>query len=214
MIGEFFQNALTVLTNFNSLVVLVAIFLLINFFLYSRRIKFTTNMLVTISLMLAATIVLNYFAIYHFPQGGKITLGSAIPLIFLALRYGVGIGIFSGFIYGLINIIQDPFILHPIQVLFDYPLPCMVLGLAALFPKKLFLSTGLAFLGKFLCHFISGVVFFSSYAPEGTSPIIYSLTMNLLLVVPEFLICCVILKFLPVERILSVMDTKTPRTNL
>ena len=102
--------------------------------------------------------------------------------------------------------IQDPFILHPLQVLFDYPLPYMAAGLAGLFREKFILATCLTFVGRFLCNFISGVIFFASYAPEGMSPAIYSLTVNAGLLIPECLICCIILKFLPVKRLLDAMD--------
>ena len=163
-------------------------------------------MLINISLMLALAVILNYLRIYHLPQGGAVTLGGLVPLLIISFRYGAGVGTLAGFVFGLITIIQDPFILHPIQVLFDYPLPYMMVGLAGLFPKKFILSTILAFAGKFICHFISGVVFFASYAPEGISPIIYSLTTNASYIVPETIICCLILKFLPVQRLLDAMD--------
>jgi len=144
--------------------------------------------------------------IYHFPQGGSVTLGAMIPLLLISFRYGAGVGALAGFIFGLINLLQDPFILHPIQVLFDYPLPFMAIGLAGIFQRKIFLSTLLAFCGRFLCHFISGVVFFASYAPEGMSPIIYSITANATYLVPELIITCLILKILPVQRLLDAMD--------
>ncbi|MBQ7705838.1 MAG: energy-coupled thiamine transporter ThiT, partial [Selenomonadaceae bacterium] len=70
----------------------------------------------------------------------------------------------------------------------------------------IFLSTLLAFCGRFLCHFISGVIFFASYAPEGISPIIYSITANATYLVPELIITCLILKILPVQRLLDTMD--------
>ena len=73
------------------------------------------------------------------------------------------------------------------------------------FPSRKIFGTILVFAGKFACHFISGVIFFASYAPEGTSPIIYSLVTNAMLIVPEAIICCVILKFLPVQRLLDAM---------
>lgn len=200
------ENIATILHNPTSVFALIGILILIIFGLYLRRIKTTTRMLVHISLMLALTIVLHYIRLYHFPQGGSITLGAMIPLLLLSYRYGTGIGALAGFVFGIINMLQDPFILHPIQVLFDYPLPYMAMGLAALLPNHLILSTALAFLGRFLCHFISGVVFFASYAPEGMSPIIYSLTVNLSMMIPECLICCVILKILPLNRLLNAMD--------
>ena len=199
------ENFLTILQSPTSLAALIGVLILILFALYSRKIKFSTRMLINISLMLAFSIVLHYLKIYHFPQGGSVTFGAMIPLIFISFRYGAGVGALTGFIYGLINILQDPFILHPIQVLFDYPLPFMAMGLAGIFPEKIFLSTVLAFAGRFICHFISGVIFFASYAPEGMSPIIYSLTANATYLIPETLICLVILKILPVKRLLDAI---------
>ena len=61
---------------------------------------------------------------------------------------------------------------------------------------------------KFICHFISGVVFFASYAPEGMSPIIYSLTINASMIIPECIICCALIKFLPTERLLNLIKNE------
>jgi len=201
-----FENFLTLLNNQTSFFALIGVLILILSALYSRKIKFTTKMLINISLMLAMATVLHYLRIYHFPQGGSVTLGAMIPLLLISFRYGAGVGALAGFIFGLINLLQDPFILHPIQVLFDYPLPFMAIGLAGIFQRKIFLSTLLAFCGRFFCHFISGVVFFASYAPEGMSPIIYSITANATYLVPELIITCLILKILPVQRLLDAMD--------
>ena len=163
-------------------------------------------MLVYTALMLALTIVLHQLRLYHMPQGGSITFGAMVPLLFIAYRYGSGVGCLAGFLYGMLNLLQDPFIVHPLQVLFDYPLPDMVLGLAALMPRHLYMSTALAFLCRFLCHFISGAVFFGSYAPEGTSPYLYALTFNATYLLPEFVICFVLLKILPVQKLIHAMD--------
>ena len=178
MIDTLFNNVSEILSSPSVSFAILGVFILICFSIYISKIKFTAGMLVYISLMLAFSVILQQLRIYHFPQGGSVTLGSMIPLLLLSYRYGISTGALAGFLYGLIAILQDPFILHPIQVLFDYPLPYMSLGLAALIPAHKFLSTAIAFLSRFACHFISGVVFFSSYAPEGMSPIIYSLTAN------------------------------------
>ena len=111
----------------------------------------------------------------------------------------------TGFLYGFMNLLLDPFILHPVQVIFDYPLPFMAIGLAGLMKNNLYLGVLLGFAGRFLCHFISGIVFFSSYAPEGMSPIIYSLTVNGSLIGAECLICLLIAKLLPIRRLLDSM---------
>ena len=203
--STFAENLLTLIKNPTSMAALFGVLILISAALRARRIKLTTKVLVNVSLMLALATILTFLRLYHFPQGGNVTLGSMIPLLMISFRYGAAVGTLTGFVFGLIQIVQDPFILHPIQVLFDYPLPYMAVGLAGIFPRQIIPATILAFAGKFACHFISGVIFFASYAPEGTSPIIYSLTANAMLIVPEALICCVILKFLPVQRLLDAM---------
>ena len=202
MLETFLENVLTLLQNPTSVLALFGVLILIAAAIQARKIKLTTKTLVNVSLMLALATVLHFLRLYHFPQGGSVTLGAMVPLLMISFRYGAGVGTLAGFTFGLITILQDPFIVHPIQVLFDYPLPYMAMGLAGLFPQRKIFGTIFAFAGKFVCHFISGVIFFASYAPEGMSPIIYSLTTNAALLVPEALICCAILKFLPVERIL------------
>lgn len=168
-----------------------------------HREKLDTRTMVTASLLLAMAVVLEQLRIFHLPQGGSVTAGAMVPLILISCRFGVGTGMLAGFIYGIINMIQDPFILHPVQVLFDYPLPFMAMGLAGLCRQNLYLGTGLAFAVRFLCHFISGVAFFGSYAPEGMSPVFYSLMFNASYLVPELVIAGIILKCLPVRRIVG-----------
>lgn len=166
-----------------------------------RREKIDTIALVNTALLLALAVVLEQLRIFHMPQGGSVTAGAMVPLLLIAYRYGAGTGMLAGFAYGMINMLQDPFILHPVQVLFDYPLPFMAMGLAGFSRQHLYLSTGLAFAVRFVCHFISGFVFFGSYAPAGMSPVLYSLAFNASYLIPEMLICCLILKVLPLKNI-------------
>jgi thiamine transporter len=173
--------------------------------MYIKKVKLNTRMIVHIGLMLALTVILHTFRLYHMPQGGSVTLGGMIPLLLIAFRYGPAVGYLSGFSYGLINLIQDPFILHPIQVLFDYPLPYIAIGLAGYFKDRILLGAIVGSCGRFICHFISGSVFFASYAPVGTSPYWYSFVFNATYLVPELIICLVILRTLPMNRILSQM---------
>jgi thiamine transporter len=165
--------------------------------------KLTTHTIVFAALMLALAVVLQQLRIFHMPQGGSVTAGAMVPLLLVSYRFGPGVGMLTGFLYGLLNLIQDPFILHPVQVLFDYPLPFMAMGLAGLSRNRIYLGTAAAFLTRFLCHFISGFVFFGSYAPAGTSPVTYSLIFNATYLVPEFIICCLILKLLPLKRLMN-----------
>ena len=184
-----------------SLFTLLAVLIFILGYLQMRRIRFTTSMLINVALMLR---------LFHMPQGGSVTLGAMVPLLFLTYRYGAGVGCLAGFLYGMINLMQDAFIVHPLQVLFDYPLPYMALALAAVVPGRFYAGAALAFTARFLCHYISGVVFFGSYAPPDTSPYLYSLVFNATYLVPEAIICLVVLRVLPVPRLLAAMDQRTP----
>ena len=199
------------LTSPTSVLALLGVLALILGMLRVRRIEFSIHLIVNIALMLGLAIILHQIRLYHMPQGGSITLGGMVPLLLLAYRYGPGIGALGGFLFGLINMIQDPYILHPVQVLFDYPLPYMAMGLAGLFPQRILPGTALAFLTRLICHVIPGVVFFASFAPAGQSPLVYSLIFNGTYLVPEFIICAVILRLLPLERLLVAMDPQSPR---
>ncbi len=174
-------------------------------FAYMKKIKFTTRLLTHMSLMLALSIILHALRLYHMPQGGSITLGAMLPIIFISYRYGPAVGFLTGFIYGMINLIQDPFIVQPVQVLFDYPLPFMALGLAGYFPKHRFWGAIIGVSGRFLCHFISGVAFFANYAPSGVSPYWYSLTFNMTYLLPNLIICLILLRLLPVDRLMKLI---------
>ena len=167
------------------------------------KLHLTTRQIVFAALMIAATLVLEQLRIFHMPQGGSVTLGGMVPLILLAYLEGPVVGAIGGCLYGFLNMMQDPYILHPVQVLFDYPLPYMCMGLAGLLPAHRIASTALAFVARFACHFISGVVFFASYAPEGMNPAVYSMVFNATYLVPDFIICFIILKLLPIQRFSS-----------
>lgn len=194
VLSEIFAQPMVLLSLLGVLVMAVSL-------LRIRQEKIDLRVLVTTAMLLALAVVLEQVRLFHMPQGGSVTAGAMVPLLFIAYRFGVGTGLLAGFVYGIINMVQDPFILHPVQVLFDYPLPFMAMGLAGLMRQHLYLGTAMAFCARFLCHFISGFVFFASYAPEGMSPVMYSLIFNVTYLVPEMLICCLMLKVLPVRRL-------------
>ncbi|MDI3312416.1 MAG: energy-coupled thiamine transporter ThiT, partial [Thermoanaerobacterium sp.] len=109
-----------------------------------------------------------------------------------AYYYGEGPGIAVGMAYGMLQLIQDPYVVHWIQLLLDYPLAFGALGLAGFFKKNLSLGVLVGGFGRFFSHFLSGVFFFASYAPKGMNPIVYSLLVNGILVGVEVLICFVV----------------------
>jgi thiamine transporter len=202
---DFFSHLSMIMDNPSSVAALVGVLILILAFLRIKKLAFNTQIIVHIGIALALTVVLHALRLYHMPQGGSITFGAMIPLFLISFRYGPIVGYFAGFIYGLLNLIQDPYILHPVQVLFDYPLPYMALGVAGYFKDRYFIGVLVGICGRFLCHFVSGVVFFASYAPPNVSPYWYSLVINATYLVPELVICLIIIRILPVKRLIVSM---------
>ncbi|WP_238903245.1 energy-coupled thiamine transporter ThiT [Clostridium sp. YIM B02506] len=214
---EFFQSLAEIFINLPantseivkhplSLVALIGCVIILIVLMKAKKIEITTQLITRIGIALALATVLKVFRLYHFPQGGSVTLGSMVPILIIAFMYGPLVGFLTGFLYGIITLFMDPYILHPVQVLFDYPLPFLALGLAGFFKQNKLLGTSVAIFGRFICHFISGVAFFGSFAPEGMSPIVYSLFVNGLLVGVEGIICLVIIKFLPIDRIVKATN--------
>lgn len=200
-LGEIFKHP-------TSLAALLAVIILVVVAIKVKKVKLNTYMIAQIGIALALATVLKIFKIYHLPQGGSVTFGSMIPILLMALFYGPEVGFLTGFIYGIITLIMDPYILHPVQVLFDYPLPFMALGLAGYFRDKKIVATIVAVFGRFICHFISGVVFFGSYAPKGQSPMLYSFLSNGVFMGVEGAICVVIMALLPVKQLYAIATKK------
>jgi thiamine transporter len=99
-------------------------------------------------------------------------------------------------VYGLVDLMLEPYIFHPVQVLLDYPIAYGLCGLAGLFAMRasqlaaedryaslswqaIIPGIVLGALGRYAAHVVSGLVFFSTYAIEaGQAPLAYSLAYN------------------------------------
>ncbi|MGL5416099.1 MAG: energy-coupled thiamine transporter ThiT [Clostridium sp.] len=185
---------------------LVGLLLIFIVFFKTRKIKFNARMLTSIAIALALSLILSIFRIYHFPQGGDVTLGALLPILIITFAYGKEVGFITGFLYGFISLLTDPYILQPVQVLFDYPLPNIAMGLAGLFMGRKYLGIIVAFCFNLLAHFISGVAFFGSFAPAGMNPAVYSFLYNLPTCFINMVICIIIFKLLPIDRILKIIN--------
>lgn len=148
--------------------------------------------LVELAIAVALTAVLSQVRVYKLPQGGSITAGSMVPIFYVALRWGVRWGVLAGVLAGAVNYITDPFYVHPIQVLLDYPIAFGAIGLAGLVRRSPVAGVVVGGAGRFLAHLLSGVVFFASYAPPGTSPLVYSAVYNGSYMLPEVVISSIL----------------------
>ena len=198
--NQLVQNPLSILV---LVLLLVAIIIIFRF----SKVKFDANLIAKIALTVAISLVLNNIAFMKMPQGGSVTLVSMLPIFLIAFAYGPEVGFITGFIFGILNFLMGPFIVHPIQVLFDYPLPFMFLGVAGYFKKHMNLGVIIATALRFLCHFISGFVFFGEYA-EGTglSPVVYSLVYNIQYIAVELILVLIVLNLLPINRLVKAIN--------
>src|SRR5699024_3805693 len=177
--------------------------------------------LMEVSILGALSFILDKLTLFHMPQGGSITL-SMLPIILMAFRWGLKGGLLTGFLSGLLQLITGGTILHWLQALLDYTLAYTLVGMAAI--TLVWLVKGMktknhklvigaivtgTFIGgflRFMIHFIGGIVFFGSYAPEGQPVWVYSLVYNASYMIPSMILCSIvaILLFTAAPKLLKV----------
>lgn len=151
--------------------------------------KFDSRSIAYAAVCIAMSFALSYIRIIKLPQGGSVTVASLLPLMIYSYMFGTKKGVFAGFIYGILQALQDPYIIHPAQFILDYPAAFAAIGLAGMFAgvKKLEKAPQVQFaLGavvasaiRYFSHVLSGVFAFSAYAADaGMQPWPYSLAYN------------------------------------
>ena len=158
--------------------------------------KMSTKMMVEAGIMIALAQILSYIKIFEAPYGGSVTAGSMVPIIIFSLRWGYKKGILVGFTYGILQFVLGPkYSYHIISLLMDYFVAFSALGLAGLFNDSRagsIMGTCLAVFVRFVCHVISGIVVFGSFAPDTMNPAVYSIIYNAAYLLPEMAISVLI----------------------
>lgn len=158
------------------------------------------------AVMVALATVLSFIQVYKLPWGGSITLLSMLPIAVYSIKRGVGCGLAASFLYSLIQFVQGiadglfGWGLTPAMlvgcIFLDYILAFTVLGIAGIFRKKgiagWIAGTVLAVFGRFVFHFLSGVVIWHSFGELWTgfstdSEVLYSLLYNGSYMLPEMI---------------------------
>ncbi len=182
-----------------------------------RRGSWTSRRLASAAMCLAVAFILSYIRLFRMPQGGSVTLCSMLPIVAFSLAFGPLQGLVVGVAYGLLQLIQDLYVIHPLQVLLDYPMAFGALalgGIAGLLPIpegiKLPCAVLLGAFFRFVLCVASGAIFFREYAAEGQTALAYSLLYNLSYLGPDALFCTLV-SCLPVtKRILPLMRDGRP----
>lgn len=133
---------------------------------------------------MALAFVTSYIKIFTLPWGGSVTLCSMLFIVLIGNWYGVQAGVLVGLSYGILQFIQEPYVLSFFQVCCDYVLAFAALGAAGFFAgsKHGLLKgyiTAVAARGAF--HSLGGYLYWMDYMPEnfpqslkGIYPIAYN----------------------------------------
>lgn len=166
----------------------------------------TVKQLAFCAISIALGTVLSYVKLFHFPWGGSITLLSMLVITLPGYFYGLGTGLITGAAYGALQLIIDPYIIFPLQLVVDYFLAFGALGLSGLFANA---KNGLVkgyitgILGRYVFVVISGWIFFGEYAWEGWAPLPYSLVYNGIYVFGEAIVTVIVILLPPIKKAVS-----------
>jgi len=158
--------------------------------------------LVFCAMAVALGTVLSNIKLFHFPWGGSVTLLSMLVICLPGYFFGLGAGLMTGLAYGALQLLIDPYVLFPLQLVMDYLLAFGALGLSGLFSKSkngLLKGYIVAILGRYVFVVLSGWIFFAEYAWEGWSPLPYSLVYNGIYIFAEAAMSIVVLLLPPVK---------------
>ncbi|MDF2484018.1 MAG: putative rane protein [Herbinix sp.] len=197
----------TVAGNIALFVVIALLFLAMFVFSGSGKKKVNAKQLAFSAVAVALSVVTSMFAVFSLPFGGSITLFRMFFICLIGYFYGTRAGILTGIACGFLDLILKPYVVHPVQLLIDYPLAFGCLGLSGVFAKsKLGLIKGyiLGVAGRYICHVLSGVIFFAMYA-GGKNPMIYSLGYNATYIVPEAVVTLILLMLPPVIAAINMV---------
>ncbi len=172
-----------------SSVLLLALVIALGFICDKGKKGFDSKSIAYAAVCIAMSFALSYIRIVKMPQGGSVTVASLLPLMIYSFMFGTKKGVFAGLVYGLLQAVQDPWIIHPAQFLLDYPIAFAGIGVAGMFARtkrlekvpqvQFALGAVVASVLRFLAHILSGVFAFSAYAIEkGMNTWVYSLFYN------------------------------------
>lgn len=168
--------------------------------------KITTKQLVFSAAAMALALVTSMIKLFDLPMGGSVTLLSMLFIVLVGYWFGPGTGLMTAVAYGLLQFVMEPIFYTVPQMLTDYPLAFGALGLSGFFSNQKYgLIKGYlaGVLGRYFFAFLSGVIFFASYAPENMAAPVYSLVYNGSYLGAEAVITLIIIALPPVSKALS-----------
>ena len=176
-----------------------------------KRLNTNVSKLAECAVMLALAFALSCAKLFEMPMGGSVTIASMLPIMLIGIKYGTVTGMSVGFVYSLTQLLQavmsgnvfpycESLGALTVCVAFDYIVPFTLLGLAGIFKelgavKNPEIASYVGIVStvalRFVCHFITGVVIWGQWAPDGMGKYLYSLLYNGAYMLPELVLTVV-----------------------
>jgi len=182
----------------------------------SKTKSFNTKTVVFAGVAIALAIVIaTVIKLPSLPFGGSITLFSMLIICLVGYWYGPKVSFAAAITFGILQFITGPYVVHPVQVLLDFPVAFGALGLSGFFHNskhgliKGFLA---GCFGRFLVHCISGMIFYTAYIGGGdvldnVTAIWVGVSYNMTYIVPEVAITLILLALPPVAKLMKNLKT-------
>ncbi len=176
----------------------------------SKEKKVTTKQLVFAAMAIAlATIISAVVKLPSLPNGGSVTLFSMLLVTLVGYWYGPAVGIAAAVSYGILQFITGPYVVHPLQVVLDYPLAFGALGISGFFRNK---KNGLlkgylaGVAGRLFFASLSGIIFYTVYVDslrENMVAIWAGIVYNMTYIVPEAVMTVILISVPAVKNALA-----------
>ena len=175
----------------------------------SRRHRLSVRQLVFCGAAMALSFVTSCIKVFSLSYGGSVTLFSMLFICLTGYWYGLGTGMLTGLAYGILQFLQEPYVLSPFQVCCDYILAFAGLGLAGAFTRqtdglrKGYLL-GITVRGAF--HALGGYLYWMDYMPENFPQSIsrlYPIVYNYSFILAEGVLTLAVVSLPPVRNALG-----------
>ena len=198
-------------------IIAIIVFLLVAAFIRGKAsegkkkegLKTTTKQLVFCAAAMALAFVTSYLKIFSLPFGGSVTLFSMLFICLIGYWYGLGAGILTGLAYGILQFIQEPYVLSFFQVCCDYILAFAALGLAGVFRNSkhgLLKGYLLAILVRGAFHTLGGYLYWMDYMPDNfpqSLAALYPIIYNYSYILAEGVLTIIVMLLPPVDKALK-----------
>ena len=192
------------------LIIVMALIMIIS----GRKDKWGARDIAYAAMCVAMSFILSCIKLFTMPQGGTITPASLLPMMVYTAAFGPARGLVVGCAYGLLQLFQGAYVIHPMQMLVDYPMAFGALALGGFanyikMPERLKLPAAvvLGYIGRYIMAVLSGVIFFAEYAGD-QGALIYSLVYNISYLGPDCVVCALVALIPGFGRLINMLKKR------